>query len=643
MHARGIDALERWAAEQEHVDDVAEVEPLVRRLHELLETEEGDDPINWDGLARSADRIGRRGATPAARGAARTLLALLEGDARIVEALLPEPAPLVPARGSTRRWSPGGRTLAVLGVLGAAALVGGIQLAKSLTTPRLAVSGPAAGAQLGSATAGSVSFSSPGGRRELQAQRWRLDGRDVTHAVVDQSGRLVFYPHRLSPGRHVVDVTAGGGFLGATAHRHFSFVVDLTPPSLAVAPTTFGRSGKPVEIRGSADPTARVTIAGRPAANDDGRFAAVLRPPLPARVPVVATDEAGNQTAAVVTVWLTPRRPPVPVRAVHVTGAAWANATLRRQILQLIAERRITAVELDLKDEAGVVDFAGVPAAGRIGATRPFYDLSATVRQLHRLGVRVIGRLVCFRDPIAAAAWWSSGHHSRVVQTPDGQPYAGYGGFTNFANPAVRRYQIAIAVAAARRGVDDILYDYVRRPDGDISTMAFPGLRETPSQAIIEFLRESREALKPYGTYLGASVFGIAATRPDEVAQDIPEMAREVDYLSPLVYPSHWNDGEYDVPYPNLQPYLIVKRSLADFRAAVAGTGARLVPWLQDFSLGVTYGPAQVKAQIAAAKSRRDRRVPALGRRGDLRPDGPRPGGARAHGRGGGRLVALVT
>ena len=46
-----------------------------------------------------------------------------------------------------------------------------------------------------------------------------------------------------------------------------------------------------------------------------------------------------------------------------------------------------------------------------------------------------------------------------------------------------------------------------------------------------------------------------------------------------------------------------MKRSLADFRAAVAGTGARLVPWLQDFSLGVTYGPAQVKAQIAAARA----------------------------------------
>ena len=194
-----------------------------------------------------------------------------------------------------------------------------------------------------------------------------------------------------------------------------------------------------------------------------------------------------------------------------------------------------------------MVDFAGVPAAGRIGATRPFYDLSATSGSspAGRARHRPAGLLP---RPDRGGGLVSSGDRGRVVQTPDGQPYAGYGGFTNFANPAVRRYQIAIAVAAARRGVDDILYDYVRRPDGDISTMAFPGLRETPSQAIIEFLRESREALKPYGTYLGASVFGIAATRPDEVAQDIPEMAREVDYLSPLVYPSHWNDGEYDVP-----------------------------------------------------------------------------------------------
>jgi hypothetical protein len=116
------------------------------------------------------------------------------------------------------------------------------------------------------------------------------------------------------------------------------------------------------------------------------------------------------------------------------------------------------------------------------------------------------------------------------------------------------------------------------------------------------FLRESRLALKPYGTFLGASVFGVAADRPEQVAQDIPQMARQVDYISPMVYPSHWGPGEYDVANPNAEPYAIVQKSLMAFRHDVDGTGARLVPWLQDFSLGITYGPNEVRAQIAAAR-----------------------------------------
>jgi peptidoglycan/xylan/chitin deacetylase (PgdA/CDA1 family) len=67
-----------------------------------------------------------------------------------------------------------------------------------------------------------------------------------------------------------------------------------------------------------------------------------------------------------------------------------------------------------------------------------------------------------------------------------------------------------------------------------------------------------------------------------------------------MLYPSHWGSFEYDIENPNSQPYDIVFRSLEDFERAVEGTGARIVPWLQDFSLGVEYGPAEVKAQIDA-------------------------------------------
>ena len=132
--------------------------------------------------------------------------------------------------------------------------------------------------------------------------------------------------------------------------------------------------------------------------------------------------------------------------------------------------------------------------------------------------------------------------------------------------------------------------------------MTFPGLKVAPEQAIVSFLAETRAALKPYRVFLGASVFGVAATRPKEVAQNVPAMAEHVDYISAMVYPSHWGPGEYGVANPNAQPYEIVLRSLEDFQKDVRGTGARVVPWLQDFSLGVDYGPAQVGAEIEAAR-----------------------------------------
>ena len=83
-------------------------------------------------------------------------------------------------------------------------------------------------------------------------------------------------------------------------------------------------------------------------------------------------------------------------------------------------------------------------------------------------------------------------------------------------------------------------------------------------------------------------------------------MAEHLDYVSAMVYPSHWAPGEYGVRNPNAQPYDIVLRSLQDFQKDVRGTGARVVPWLQDFSLGVDYGPG-----AGAARRSRRRTTPA--------------------------------
>ena len=98
------------------------------------------------------------------------------------------------------------------------------------------------------------------------------------------------------------------------------------------------------------------------------------------------------------------------------------------------------------------------------------------------------------------------------------------------------------------------------------------------------------------------SVFGISATRPEAIGQDIGLLAPIVDYVAPMVYPSHWGPGEYGVADPVRQPADIVTASLTDFQRRIAGSGAALTPWLQDFTdVGVPYGPVEVRAQIDAA------------------------------------------
>jgi hypothetical protein len=145
------------------------------------------------------------------------------------------------------------------------------------------------------------------------------------------------------------------------------------------------------------------------------------------------------------------------------------------------------------------------------------------------------------------------------------------------------------------------MFDYVRRPDGPVRTMRFPGAKVSPQSGVSSFVKDASAPIRANGAYFGLAVFGVSATRPKEVGQDIGAMAKWVDYVAPMVYPSHWGPGEYGVRNPNAQPYPIVNRSLKDFLKKVSGTTAQVMPWLQDFSLGVTNRVPQVKAQIVAA------------------------------------------
>jgi hypothetical protein len=294
---------------------------------------------------------------------------------------------------------------------------------------------------------------------------------------------------------------------------------------------------------------------------------------------------------------------PEELRGVHVTMAL---ASLRGKIAQYIALKRfgLNAIELDVKDENGEIGWipSSVPLARKLGAARPYYNPREIARKVHAAGLYLIGRVVTFEDPIAGTR-----DSALAIRRSDGSLWRTAGGLT-WLNPYNRKawkYDVDIAAAAARAGFDEIQFDYVRFPtDGDVSAIRYPGKHaQSMKETIPAFLRYATARLHPLGVRVSADVFGLAATRDLGIGQNPRSVGGIVDTLYPMTYPSHYNSGEYNLPDPNAAPGATVTDALQDFRAALRGRRALIVPWLQDFSLGRTYSFADVAAQVAAARN----------------------------------------
>jgi len=297
------------------------------------------------------------------------------------------------------------------------------------------------------------------------------------------------------------------------------------------------------------------------------------------------------------------RRPlPEEIRGVHITGPLMS---LPGKFASYLALKRdgLNTVEVDVKDESGNVAFVkGAPALARQdGAARAYYDPAEVAAQAHKAGMYLIGRVVSFEDPITSVA-----RPQMAVHTNTGALWKTSGGL-GWLNPYSRaawRYDVDVAVAAAKAGFDEIQFDYTRFPsDGDLSLIRYPGAHPQPMRrTIAAYLAYAVSRLRPLGVRVSADVFGLSASHDLGIGQFPSQIGKVVDAIYPMTYPSHYTSGEFNLPDPNAAPGPTVAHSLGDFDRKTSGERAVIVPWLQDFSLGVAYTPQMVAAQIAAAR-----------------------------------------
>jgi hypothetical protein len=430
----------------------------------------------------------------------------------------------------------------------------------------------------------------------------RFDGEVIEEPTIE--GNVIRWrpPEGLQEGEHTLSLSVGRVLLN-DARFTWTFTLDITPPAIE-APVVAEAVGidQTATVAGTVERGASLVAGGRDVEVErDGSFALSFARPPAGPVRLEAIDAAGNRsTTSVVIPVVLPG-----MRAVHVTAAAWSSDGLRDRVLQLVDERRIDTVVLDLKDEGGVVGFdTNVARAAEIGAVTDYYDLDRAVATLQQHGARIVGRVAAFHDPILAQAAWSAGQTDQVIQAPDGQPYESPGQFTNFAHPEVQRYNLDLALDAVGRGVHDILWDDVRRPGDDPSNVVVPGFSGSASEALVGFLANAHGELRRRGAFQGVGVEGLSADSGDLYAQDVAQMARRADYLVPEIHPAFWAPDYYGVSSPISQPGELVARTLTRFAEVVRDSGTVLSPSLQDFSArGRSYGPDEVRAQIDAAAS----------------------------------------
>ncbi len=307
--------------------------------------------------------------------------------------------------------------------------------------------------------------------------------------------------------------------------------------------------------------------------------------------------------------------PEIKAKGIYVTANSAGLEQRFQDFMDMVDETELNAMVIDVKNDHGVMAYPSqieIVKEVMEDHFEPVRDIRDLLLRLEEKNIYPIARIVVFRDP-----YLSQFYPEWFIQKRDGGVWADRKGFT-WANPYQKKvwdYNVSIAKEAALMGFREIQFDYVRFPEDaenfDLQVV-LPAEEELAKDEVIrDFLVYAQEQLKDYNVYVSADVFGVIATYitdKDGIGQSWEEITAVVDYIYPMVYPSHYGPGFFGLSVPDAKPRETILRAMEDAvkRNATVKNPAPIRPWLQGFTAtwingNITYGPSQIREQIDAA------------------------------------------
>ncbi|HPV70412.1 MAG TPA: putative glycoside hydrolase [Candidatus Magasanikbacteria bacterium] len=291
--------------------------------------------------------------------------------------------------------------------------------------------------------------------------------------------------------------------------------------------------------------------------------------------------------------------PQQTVKAIYLTAYSAGNSKKIDSIIDLIEKTELNAVVIDIKDYSGLVLYdTQVELAKKLGLKDiRIKNLPDLIQKLHEKNIYVIARQTVFQDPVLAEKrpeWALKNKTGQIWR--DRMNLA----WVDMSNKYVWAYNLQIAQEATDLGFDEINFDYIRFPsDGNIKNIVY-NTPKSKFEVMADFFKFLNQEMTDAPVWLSVDLFGLTMEHTDDlgIGQRIVDAVDQVDYICPMMYPSHYFPGHLNFNNPADHPQEIIAHGLEKGLPWFENKRAKLRPWLQAFNMGAVYDAEKIRLQI---------------------------------------------
>ena len=272
------------------------------------------------------------------------------------------------------------------------------------------------------------------------------------------------------------------------------------------------------------------------------------------------------------------------IKGIYLNSYDFLNLDKMSSIKAIIDETVVNTLVIDVKTDHGHLMYdSNLQESYEINNERVKFNKESLKDLKNNHNIYLIGRVVAFQDPLFAKTY----EESAVFDSKTNSIFSKNGQY--FLDPSdqkSRNYVLNVAIEACGLGFDEIQFDYIRYPDTSHSNLAYKeeSTFNNRTRNINSFLDEATETLHGEGCLVSADIFGyVLQTKSDNgIGQHLESIVQSVDFISPMVYPSHYSNGSFGYQYPNKYPYEVVSAALNDGLSRGVEM-KQLRPYLQGF------------------------------------------------------------